>query len=105
MLKPGDRLTLCRKVQGRGRGEPLDRITDVEVTSVHRERLDSITSVEVAAEGFPHWTPSEFVEFFCRTHRGLRPDSNVTRIEWRYTEPITETLRIQSACLAEGNNP
>jgi len=38
MLKPGDRLTLCRKVMGRRRGEPLDRIADVEVLTV-RARL------------------------------------------------------------------
>lgn len=30
-LKPGDRLTLCRKVMGRKPGEPLVRICDVEV--------------------------------------------------------------------------
>ena len=42
MLRPGDRLTLCRKVMGRRPGEPLDRIADVEVTSVRRERLDGV---------------------------------------------------------------
>ncbi len=38
-LKPGDRLTLCRKVMGRKPGEPLVRLADVEVVSVRRERL------------------------------------------------------------------
>lgn len=38
-LKPGDRLTLCRKVQGRRKGEPLDRLAEVEVVSVRREQL------------------------------------------------------------------
>lgn len=42
MLRPGDRLTLCKKVMGRRRGEPLDRIAMVEVISVRREPLGAI---------------------------------------------------------------
>jgi hypothetical protein len=38
-LKPGDHLTLCRKVMGRKAGEPLVRIAEVEVVAVRRERL------------------------------------------------------------------
>ena len=86
MLRPGDRLTLCRKVMGRRKGEPLERITDVEVISVRREPLHAITTAEVAAEGFPDWTPDRFVEFFCGSHQGCTPDTDVTRIEWRYLE-------------------
>jgi hypothetical protein len=86
MLREGDRLTLCRKVMGRRKGEPLERITDVLVLSVRRERLDLITPAEVAAEGFPDWTPAEFVEFFCGSHKGCTPESLVTRIEWRYLD-------------------
>lgn len=83
-LTPGTRLTLCRKVMGRRRGEPLVRIVDVEVVDVRREPLGAITAAEVAAEGFPSWTPAEFVEFFCGSHKGCAPSSEVTRIEWRY---------------------
>ncbi|MBF6329794.1 hypothetical protein IU452_14815 [Nocardia transvalensis] len=28
-----------------------------------------------------------FVAFFCRAHRDCRPETEVTRIEWRYLEP------------------
>jgi hypothetical protein len=83
-LQAGDRLTLCRKVMGRRPGEPLDRITTVEVTSVRREPLDAITAADVIAEGFPQLTPAEFVSFFCATHRGCTPATEVTRIQWRY---------------------
>ncbi len=83
-LTPGTRLTLCRKVMGRRKGEPLVRIADVEVVSVRRERLDAITPEEVVAEGFPAWEPARFVEFFCDSHKGCTPESEVTRIEWRY---------------------
>lgn len=86
MLQPGTRLTLCRKVMGRRKGEPLVRIVDVEVLDVRRERLDSITPEEVVAEGFPQMSPTEFVEFFCASHVGCAPDSTITRIQWRYLE-------------------
>lgn len=86
MLKPGDRLTLCRKVMGRKKGEPLVRVAEVEVVSVRRERLETITADEVAAEGFPGNSVAGFVEFFCQTHKGCKPESEVTRIEWRYLD-------------------
>jgi len=37
--KPGDTVTLCRKVMGRKPGEPLERIAEVESVSVRREPL------------------------------------------------------------------
>ncbi|MFI9538309.1 hypothetical protein ACIG56_34390 [Nocardia fusca] len=90
VLKPGDRLTLCRKVMGRRRGEPLVRIVDVRVLAVRRERLDEITPDEVLAEGFPEMSPDEFIEFFCGSHKGCTPDSEVTRIEWAYLDQEQE---------------
>ena len=85
--KPGDRIQLCRKVMGRkrrdGTVEPLDRIAVVELVNVWPERLDSISPIEVAREGFPRMTPIEFVDMFCRAMR-CAPDTQVTRIEWRY---------------------
>ena len=87
-LRDGERLTLCRKVMGRRKGEPLVRLVDVEVVSVRRERLDAITAADVEREGFPTMTPAEFVEFFCASHKGCTPDTDVTRIEWRYVEAV-----------------
>lgn len=43
LLKPGDRLTLCRKVMGRKPGEPLVRLAEVEVVDVRRVVLLDIT--------------------------------------------------------------
>jgi hypothetical protein len=85
-LKPGDRLTFCRKVMGRKKGEPLIRIVDVEVIATRREKLYMITDDEVRREGFPSMSTHEFIDFFCASHKGCRPDSLVTRIEWRYVE-------------------
>jgi len=86
MVTAGDQLTLCPKVRGRKHGEPLERIVTVEVVGVRRERLSAITPEDVVAEGFPEMTPVEFVEFFCATHKGVQPHSEVTRIEWAYPQ-------------------
>lgn len=88
-LKPGTRLTLCEKVQGRRRAdgtvEPLVRIAEVEVVSARREPLDSIQPGDTAREGFPDWTGGQFVEFFCNAMK-CTPDTLVTRVEWRYLD-------------------
>lgn len=97
-LKPGDTLTLCRKVQGRKPGEPLDRIAEVEVVSVDREPLDLLLAgtgygrTEVEREGFPGMSPDEFVGRFFTEAQGLYPADEVTRIEWRYLDdqPATD---------------
>jgi hypothetical protein len=85
-LKPGDTVTLCEQVQGLKKGEHPVRITDIEIVSVRRERLDAITADDVAAEGFPGWTPEKFVRFFTGTHKGCEPGTVITRIEWRYLD-------------------
>lgn len=92
--KPGDRLTLCRKVMGRKKDEPLVRICDVEIVSVRRESLallcdldnrdEAYARAEVAAEGFPGMDPGGFVNRFFIAAQGIGPADDVTRIEWRY---------------------
>lgn len=84
MVAPGDPLTLCEKVQGRKPGEPLVRIVTVTVVSVRRERLDAITPADVTAEGFPQYTPGQFIKFFCASHEGCEPGTVITRIGWAY---------------------
>jgi hypothetical protein len=85
-LEAGDRLTLCRKVMGRKRDEPLVRLAEVEVVSVRREPLKAIGAWDVWREGVPNVeTPEAFVEFFTR-HMRCQPDTEVTRIEWRYLD-------------------
>jgi hypothetical protein len=43
---------------------------------------------ETAKEGFGEdpklkW-PSAFVEFFCKSHKGVTPETEITRIEFEY---------------------
>ena len=94
-LKPGDRLTLCRKVMGRKPGEPLERIADVEIVDVRREPLIDMTPDDVDREGVPteHFgylvdgrPPAvTWVGWFADTMR-ISPFDDVTRIEWRYLD-------------------
>jgi hypothetical protein len=89
-LKPGDKLWLCRKVMGRRKGEPLERLAHVEVLSVRRESLAELTErttygrQEMAREGFPGMDPAEFIRTYFTDAQGIAPDAEVTRIKWRY---------------------
>ena len=90
-LKPGDRLTLCRKVMGRKNGEPLVRLCDVEVVSVRREPISHITAEDIEREGVDpdiliDQSPEGWIEWFCREMRLLHWTSEITRIEWRYLD-------------------
>ncbi len=84
-VRPGERITLCRKVMGR-RGEPLVRIVDVRVVSVRREPLERVDAADVAREGFPGMSPAEFISTFFVDAQGIAPTDLVTRIEWVYVD-------------------
>lgn len=95
-VRPGDRITLCRKVRGRKPGEPIERLADVEVVSVRRESLRRLIdpyphapwygSREVEREGFPGMEPRTFAKRFFLDAQGMALDDEVTRIEWRYLD-------------------
>lgn len=99
--KPGDRLTLCRKVMGRKPGEPLVRLAEVEIVSVRREPLLAMPDADVIREGVPLRDPHghlRFDEWYDDTGQptatawvtwfawemNVNPNDDVTRIEWRY---------------------
>lgn len=81
-LQAGTVLTAVRQVRGLKRGQKVERLGDIRVKSVRREPLNAITQDDVAREGFPKWTPAQFVNFFCHSHRKCAPDCLVTRIEF-----------------------
>lgn len=82
-LKPGDRLMACVKCQGLGKGGKIEKIREIEVVSVRRERLDSVTFNDVGREGFPDMGPSAFVDMF-RLHMNCDYKTIVNRIEFKY---------------------
>lgn len=92
MLKPGDRLTLCRKVMGRRKGEPLVRVAEVEVVSVRREPLTALLdastygSVEMELEGLAGLPPYDFVYHYFEWKQKIPRETVITRIEWRYLD-------------------
>jgi hypothetical protein len=92
-LKVGDVLCGVVKSQGLKSGEKVDRLGMIRVADVRREPLRRMLDdldygfAETDREGFPtgpmHW-PSEFVQYFCKSHKGCTPESIITRIEYEY---------------------
>jgi len=89
-LKAGDVLQACRKCMGLKRGERVVRLKKIKVVQARRERLDRMISEpdygreECRREGFPNLSPEQFVSFFCQSHKGCKPSSIITRIEFSY---------------------
>lgn len=81
-LRAGDHLWAVEKAMGLKKGDKVRRLGLIEVVSTRVERLDTITVEDVAREGFPDWTPKEFLAFFCRENR-VDPKTIVNRIEFR----------------------
>lgn len=81
-LKHGDELRAVRKAMGLKPGEKIVPLGAIQVTSVRREPLCAITDDDVIAEGFPGWSREQFIEFFCASHKGCAPETEVTRIKF-----------------------
>lgn len=97
-LKVGDILNGCVKCMGLKPGEKIQRLCQIRVTGIRREKLSAMLDdlnygfAETTLEGFPeghdkHW-PSEFVEMFCKSHKGMYPNKLVTRIEFEYLDTV-----------------
>jgi hypothetical protein len=82
-LKAGDQFMGVLKGMGLKKGEKVTRLHASECVSNRSEPLNWITKGDCAKEGFPHLSPSQFVEMFCR-HNGCREDTPVNRIEFRH---------------------
>ncbi len=80
-LKPGDLLQAVRKSQGRKKGEPIEKLGVIEIVSVRREPLYAITQEDCIREGFPHFTPDQFVAMLMQ-HAKCEHDTIVNRIEF-----------------------
>lgn len=88
-LKPGQILNACVKCMGLKSGEQIERLGQIRVISVRRERLlalmidEAYGKAEAEREGFPDMDGTKFVEMFCkhmRPHNGCA--TVVTRIEF-----------------------
>lgn len=85
-LKAGDRLQPIEKGMGLKKGEKQKFLNGpIEILSVRQEALALITQSDVIAEGFPDWSPQDFIDFLCKKHK-VAPSQIVTRIEFKYLE-------------------
>jgi hypothetical protein len=92
----GQELCGVKKGMGLRPGEKIERLGMIRLVKVTAEPLRRLTDdleygfAETTREGFPaghplHF-PSEFVDFFCRSHKGCTPDSVVTRLEYEFVK-------------------
>lgn len=89
-LEAGDIVNACVKCMGLKPGEKIEKICQIRVVSVRRERLSSMLiggygNYESTREGFPDMSGRQFVEMFCQ-HMGGPHNQQVTRIEFEYIE-------------------
>lgn len=93
-LESGQLLRGVEKGMGLRAGEKVKELAVIRVVSVRPEPLSAMIEdldygfAECEKEGFgDHHTlrwPTQFVEFFCNSHRGCTPQTVVTRIEFEY---------------------
>lgn len=82
-LKKGDILNACVKCMGLKKGEKVEKICQIKVKSVRRERILSITKEDCILEGFPDYSIDDFIDMYC-THNKVGWTDLCTRIEFEY---------------------
>ena len=82
-LKPGELFWAVEKAMGLKPGEKVRRLKLCRCVGNRPEPLDAITPDDVAREGFPEMTPTDFVVMF-RVHMGGTAGQTVNRIEFEF---------------------
>lgn len=80
-LKPGDIVMAVEKSQGLKKGEKVVQMYPIRIINVRRQQLFLIDKWDCVLEGFPHLSPSGFVDMFCG-HNKCGPLTEVARIEF-----------------------
>ena len=98
-LKAGDILCGVKKGMGLKLGEKVERLGMIRVINARREPLNQICAdlaygcEETIREGFPPphelSEPTNFLLFFCDSHKGCKPQSIITRIEFEFVSPAS----------------
>jgi len=86
-LKAGDKLWAVKKAMGLKKGEKVEKLCQIVITSVNRESLNAITQEQVIAEGFPEMSRQDFISMFCKVNK-CNPDTEITRIVFRYIKNL-----------------
>lgn len=82
-LKPGDVVRGVEKAMGLKKGEKIKSLAVIRIISTRSEPLNAITQDDVIREGFPDWTPDQFVQMLV-DHYKIDPSKTVNRIEFEY---------------------
>ena len=82
-LTPGDVVRGVEKAMGLKKGEKIKPLAMVRIVSTGAEPLSAITQDDVIKEGFPDWTPEQFIQMLV-DHYKVDPDATVNRIEFEY---------------------
>lgn len=95
-LKEGDAVCAVERCMGLRKGQTVRRLAVLRIDSIVREPLQRMLEEpdygqqECLREGFGPGSscpgPSEFVEFFCRTHKGCTPETTITRIAFSFQQ-------------------
>ena len=84
-LNPGDVVCGVEKAMGLQKGEKIKRLGLIEVISTRSEPLNAITQDDVRREGFPDWTPEQFIQMLV-DHYKADPAKVCNRIEFKYLD-------------------
>ena len=102
-VKPGDRMMAVEKAQGLGKGGHIKTLGQIRIKRISPECLDEIIRLpsrayndeeaftsrqETEREGFPAFTPEQFVEMFCKIHK-CKSTATVYRIEFEHIKEGT----------------
>ncbi len=82
-LKPGDIINGVKKAMGLKKGEKVESLGLIKIISTRKESLNEISQIDVIKEGFPHWTPDDFIQMICN-HYNVKPDVLINRIVFEY---------------------
>lgn len=81
--RPGQLVQQVIKGMGLKKGEKVQKIHVIRLTSVYSERVNAITQDDVIKEGFLDWSPEDFIAFYCKAHR-ITPAELCNRIAFEY---------------------
>lgn len=82
-LKPGDVVRAVEKSRGLRKGEKIKPLGLIRILSTRAEPLAAISAEDVRREGYPDWTPEQFIDMLVRHYRA-DPAATVNRIEYEY---------------------
>lgn len=86
-LKPGDLVQPVEKAMGLKKGQQARKIGGlIRIVSIQTEPLCMITKSDCIAEGFPDFTPDDFVAMIQKANPRASISTPVNRIEFEYME-------------------